>query len=97
MQYEVKTKQGNNFIVDDNEISLWLEVEEMFDITFHEAQEKLSRQSISTVTKLFFAAAKLGNHTQLKTYKVWVRDEFESFDLVGETDPKVEKEHLEEI
>lgn len=92
MKYEVKTKQGNNFIVDDDSIELWLEVEDRFDVTFYEAQQKLSRQSLSILTKIFFVAAVLGGHTEYKTHKTWVKEEFEAFDLAGEDDPKVEAE-----
>lgn len=90
MLYEVKTKQGNNFIVDDDQIEIWLEMEEMFDITFKEAAEKLARQSLSVITKLFFVGAKLGGHTELKTHKAWVKTEFESFDVVESQAPKAE-------
>lgn len=92
MQYEVTTKQGKNFIVDDNEVTLWLNFEEAFDITFQEAQEKLSRGSISVITKLLFTAAKLGGHTELKTYSKWAEVEFDKFDLVSEDNPKAEAE-----
>ena len=93
MKYEVTTKQGKNFIVDDNEISLWLEFEDAFDITYSEAQEKLSRNSWNVITKLLFTAARLGGHTELKTYKKWAEVEFETFDIVGdEKDPKAEAE-----
>lgn len=90
MQYEVKTKQGNNFIVDDDQIELWLEIEDLFDVTFKEAQELIARHSLSMITKILFASAKLGNHTELKTYKAWVKNEFESFDVLEEINPKAE-------
>lgn len=90
MRYEVKTKQGNNFIVDDDSIELWLEVEELFDLTFHEAAQKIARQSLAVVTKMLFAGAKLGGHTELKTYKAWVKTEFDTFDVLDEESPKVE-------
>jgi len=92
MKYEVKTKQGTNFIVDDDSIELWLEIEERFDLTFYEAQQKLSRQSLATLTKLFFTAAVIGGHTEYKTHKTWVKEEFDSFEIAGEADPKAEAE-----
>lgn len=88
MQIQVKTKQGNNFIVDTEAITLWLDIEETFDITYFEAQELLKRQSLGIMTKMFFIAAKQGNHTELKTLKKWVELEFDSFDIVGEEVPK---------
>lgn len=97
MQYEVTTKQGTNFIVDDGEVSFWLEFEEAFEETFHEAQELISKGSITIMTKVLFTGAKLGNHTELKTWKKWVEVEFERFDVVGEPNPKAEEEHLEGI
>lgn len=92
MKYEVTTQQGKNFIVDDDDTSLWLDFEEAFDVTFYEAQDKIRRGSISVITKLLFIAAKAQNETELKTHKVWAKEEFKSFDVVGESDPKADAE-----
>lgn len=97
MQYEVKTKQGTNFIVDDDSVELWLEIEELFNVTFKEAQELIARASLAMVTKVLFTGAKLGGHTELKTYKAWVKNEFDTFDVLEHENPKAETEHLDAI
>lgn len=88
MKLEVTTKQGHKFIVDDNDIELWIELEDQLDLTFQEAQAKIQRQSMKVLTALMFIGAKRGGHTELKTRKAWVEHEFESFDVVVDEDPK---------
>lgn len=88
MKLEIKTKQGKNFIVDDNDIELWIELEDLLDLTFHEAQEKIQRQSMKVLTALMFIGAKRGGHTELKTRKAWVEHELDTFDVVVDEDPK---------
>jgi hypothetical protein len=88
MKLEITTKQGKNFIVDDDDIELWIELEDLLDLTFIEAQAKIQRQSMKVLTALMFLAAKKGGHTELKTQKAWVQHEFESFDVVVDEDPK---------
>lgn len=88
MKLEIKTKQGKNFIVDDNDIELWIELEDQLDLTFKEAQAKIQRQSMKVLTTLMFIAAKKNGHTELKTRKAWVEHEFDTFDVVVDEDPK---------
>lgn len=88
MKLQITTKQGNNFIVDDNDIELWIELEDLLDLTFVEAQEKIQRQSMKVLTTLMFIGARKGGHTELKTRKAWVEHEFESFDVVVDDGPK---------
>lgn len=92
MQIEVKTKQGTNYIVDTEAITLWLEIEEAFDVTYFEATELLKRQSLGIMTKMFFIAAKQGGHTELKTLKKWVELEFDTFEVLGEEAPKEQEQ-----
>ncbi len=88
MKLIVKTKQGNNFTVDDDDISLWIELEDMLDLTFSEAQEKIKRQSMKVLTALMFIGAKRGGYTELKTQKAWIDHELESFDVAVDESPK---------
>jgi actin-related protein len=88
MKLQVTTKQGKNFIVDDDDMELWIELEDMLDLTFIEAQEKIQRQSMKVLSTLMFIGARKGGHTELKTRKAWIEHEFESFDVVVDEGPK---------
>ena len=88
MKLQVTTKQGKNFIVDDDDIELWIELEDMLNLTFIEAQEKIQRQSMKVLSTLMFIGARKGGHTELKTCKAWIEHEFESFDVVVDEGPK---------
>lgn len=88
MKLQVTTKQGKNFIVDDDDIELWIELEDMLGLTFIEAQEKIQRQSMKVLSTLMFIGARKGGHTELKTRKAWIEHEFESFDVVVDEGPK---------
>ena len=43
MQYEIKTKQGTNYIVSDDSAWLWIEIERELGYTVTQAAEKMSQ------------------------------------------------------
>jgi len=88
MKYEVTTKQGNNYIVSDDSAWLWIELERELGVTVTQAAEKMSQGSLDVITCMLFKAARQQGKTELKTQRLWVENEFESFDVVDEPDPK---------
>lgn len=87
MKYEVKTKQGKNYIVSDDNAWLWIELERGLGLTMKQAIEKMANGSLDVITWLLHRAALEAKHTEIKTQKTWVETEFDSFEVVEE-DPK---------
>ena len=88
MKYNVTTKQGNNYIVSDDSAWLWVEVERELGYTVSQAAEKMSQGSLDVITCMLYKAAKTQGHTKLPSQQAWVINEFETFDVVSEPDPK---------
>ncbi len=88
MQYKIKTQQGTNYIVSDNNAWLWIEVERELGLTVTQAAEKMAQGSLDVITCMLFKAASKAGHTEYKTQKAWVENEFDSFEVL-EDDPKV--------
>jgi len=88
MKYEVTTQQGNNYIVSDDSAWLWIELERELGFTVSQAAEKMSNGSLDVITCMLFKAARQQGKTELKTQKAWVENEFETFDVVVEPNPK---------
>jgi len=85
MQYEIKTKQGNNYIVSDNSAWLWIEIERELGYTVSQAAEKMSQGSLDVITCMLFKAAKAMGKTQMPSQQAWVTNEFDSFEVVEES------------
>lgn len=85
MQYNVTTKQGNNYIVSDENAWLWVEIERELGYTVSQAAEKMSQGSLDVITCMLYKAAKAQGKTQLPSQKVWVENEFETFEVVDES------------
>ena len=90
MQYEVLTKQGNNYIVSDDSAWLWISLERELGYTMPQAAQKMADGSLEVITWILHKAALDAKKTELKTHKSWVEHEFESFKVVEE-DPKAGK------
>ncbi|MFZ9327865.1 MAG: hypothetical protein ACO24H_10540 [Polynucleobacter sp.] len=90
MKYEVKTKQGKNYIVSDESAWLWIELERGLGLTMKQAITKMAEGSLDVITWLLHRAALDAKHTDIKTQKVWVETEFDSFEVL-EDDPKATK------
>ena len=90
MKYQITTKQGNNYIVDDNSAWLWISLERELGYTMPQAAAKLQEGSLEVITWLLYKAAFESKQTTLKTHKIWVETEFETFEVVEE-DPKALK------
>jgi len=88
MRYNVKTQQGNNYIVSDESAWLWIELERELGYTVTQAAKKMADGSLDVITCMLYKAAKEQGKTQLKTQRQWVENEFETFDVVDEPDPK---------
>ena len=84
MQYNVTTKQGNNYIVSTDSTWLWIEIERELGYTITEAEDKLRAGSLDVLTCMLFKAAKAQGHTNLPNQRVWVDNEFEGFEVVQE-------------
>lgn len=91
MQFQVTTQQGKNYIVSDDSLWIWIEVERELGFTIPEAVEKINKQSLDVITFVLHKAALEAGETELKTQKAWVKNEFDSFEVV-EQDPKVNSE-----
>jgi hypothetical protein len=85
MQYNVTTKQGNNYIVSDESAWLWIEIERELGYTVSQAAEKMSQGSLDVLTCMLYKAAKAQGKTQLPNQRVWVENEFETFEVVEES------------
>jgi hypothetical protein len=84
MQYTIKTKQGNNYIVSDDSAWLWIEIERELGYTVTQAAEKMSQGSLDVITCMLYKAAKAQGHTKMPSQQAWVTNEFESFEVVEE-------------
>ena len=91
MNFEVKTKQGKNYIVSDDSVWIWIELERDMGLTMQQAAEKMAAGSLDVLTNMLFKLSSKAGHTELKTQKAWVEHEFESFDVVDDDDPKADK------
>jgi len=58
MQYDIKTKQGNNYIVSDDSTWLWIEIERDLGYTVTQAAEKMSQGSLDVITCMLYKASK---------------------------------------
>lgn len=87
MKYNITTKQGNNYIVSDDPAWLWITLERDLGYTLTQAQEKMSQGSLEVITYLLYLAAVGDEQTDYKTHEGWVKNEFETFDVVSD-DPK---------
>jgi hypothetical protein len=85
MQYNVTTKQGNNYIVSDENAWLWVEIERELGYTVSQAAEKMSQGSLDVITCMLYKAAKAQGKTQLPNQQAWVTNEFETFEVVEES------------
>jgi hypothetical protein len=87
MEYNVTTKQGNNYIVSDESAWLWVEIERELGYTVSQAAEKMSQGSLDVITCMLYKAAKAAGKTMLPSQQAWVINEFETFEVV-EDSPK---------
>lgn len=91
MKYQITTKQGTNYIVSDDDIELWIELEEFLGLTYPEAAEKMSKGSMKVINEMLFIASKLSGNTELKTSKAWRKHEYQDVEVLEE-DPKAPNE-----
>jgi hypothetical protein len=84
MQYNITTKQGNNYIVSDESTWLWIEIERDLGYTVTQAAEKMSEGSLDVITCMLYKAAKAAGHTKLPNQQAWVVNEFDGFEVVEE-------------
>jgi hypothetical protein len=87
MEYNITTKQGNNYIVSDESAWLWVEIERELGYTVSQAAEKMSQGSLDVITCMLYKAAKAAGKTMLPSQQAWVVNEFETFEVV-EDSPK---------
>jgi len=85
MKYQITTKQGNNYIVSDDNAWLWIEIERELGYTVSQAAEKMSQGSLDVITCMLYKAAKAQGKTQLPNQQAWVTNEFETFEVVEES------------
>jgi hypothetical protein len=85
MEYKVTTKQGNNYIVSDDNAWLWVEIERELGYTVHQAADKMAQGSLDVITCLLYKAAKQAGHTQLPSQQAWVVNEFDTFEVIEES------------
>jgi hypothetical protein len=85
MQYEIKTKQGTNYIVSDDSAWLWIEIERELGYTVTQAAEKMSLGSLDVITCMLYKAARATGKTQMPSQQAWVTNEFDSFEVIEES------------
>jgi len=88
MQFKVTTKQGKNYIVSDDSVWVWIELERETGLTMKHAAQKMADGSLDVITLMLYKLSARGEHTELKTHRAWVEHEFDSFDVVDDADPK---------
>jgi hypothetical protein len=82
MEYKITTKQGNNYIVSDENVWLWIQLERELGYTITQADEKINQGSLDVLTFLFYNAAKNAGHTKMPNQQAWVLNEFDTFEGV---------------
>jgi hypothetical protein len=87
MKYEITTKTNENYIVSDDSAWLWITLEKDLGYTLTQAQEKMSKGSLEVITYMLYLASVNDLKTDYKTHEGWVKNEFETFDVVND-DPK---------
>jgi hypothetical protein len=85
MKYEVTTKQGSKYEVNDDNAWIWIEIERELGYTVTQAAEKMSQGSLDVITCMLFKAAKAQGKTQLPNQQAWVINEFDSFEVIEES------------
>jgi hypothetical protein len=85
MQYEIKTKQGTNYIVSDDSAWLWIEIERELGYTVTQAAEKMSLGSLDVITCMLYKAARAMGKTQMPNQQAFVTNEFDSFEVIEES------------
>lgn len=85
MEYQITTKQGNNYIVSDESAWLWIEIERELGYTVSQAADKMAQGSLDVITCMLYKAAKAQGRTQLPTQQSWVTNELENFEVVTES------------
>jgi hypothetical protein len=87
MNYNITTKQGDNYIVSDDSAWLWIVLENDLGYTMTQAHEKMELGSLEVITYVLYLAAVEYEKTDYKTHEGWVKNEFDTFDVVSD-DPK---------
>jgi hypothetical protein len=85
MQYNITTKQGNNYIVSDDSAWLWIEIERELGYTVTQAAEKMSLGSLDVITCMLYKAARAMGKTQMPNQQAFVTNEFDSFEVIEES------------
>lgn len=88
MKFNITTQQGNNYIVSDDSVWVWIELERETGLTMKQAAEKMAEGSLDVITLMLFKLSAKAGHTELKTHRAWVEHEFDAFDVVDDADPK---------
>lgn len=88
MKYKVETKQGKNYIVSDESVMLWVQLERDLKLTFSEAIEAAANGSLNVLTYIIWRAAKAAGHTDTMTQDGFIDYELEMFEPVVDDDPK---------
>lgn len=88
MRYQVTTKQGNNYIVSDDNVIIWVHLERDLGFTLTEAYEKAAAGSLNVITYIIWKAATLAGFTQTMTQDGYVTNEFDGMELLPDDGPK---------
>lgn len=91
MKWEVTTKQGETYQVSDDAVWVWVRLENDLGLTYSQAIEKISQQSLAVISHLLWVLSKDAGKTDLPTAADWARMQLDTFDVVEvPTDPKDE-------
>jgi hypothetical protein len=96
MKYEITTKSGKTFIVDDEVTMLWVSMERDLGKPMVTALADLAQGSMVTLMYVLWWLAKQAGQTELKTPDGFVEHELADWNVV-ETDPKDSTEASPEI
>lgn len=87
MKIDVTTQTGEKYRVELKDTWDGILLERDLNLTYTEIMEAIERGSLDVTLQVIYALAKDQGKTQLKTFKTWVKTEYENFDYEAD-DPK---------
>lgn len=88
MKWQVTTKQGAVYTVDDDSAWVWIRLERETGLTFNQARDKMAEGSMGTIATLLWVLSKDAGHTDLPNADDWARMQLDNFEIVEDADPK---------
>ena len=81
MIYNVVLQNSSTFTVDDQELALWLMIEQKSGLTFGEIEAMRGKGSLTANAWIMFCGAIRQGKTELMKLETWLEHEFDDFDI----------------